>query len=124
MGRAALCPAKVEEPMRNATGSVRMAAARVLLSAVLAAAACNQNTGGAGSDGGDAGSDDAAIADLSGPDLTGPSDAGCVPQVSSCTNLCGKIKDGCTGEIFQCGGCGSGLVCDLEDTHACITPKI
>lgn len=47
-------------------------------------------------------------------------DAGCPPV--SCSEKCGAVRDFCSGHVIQCGGCLSGLVCDL-DTHKCVTPK-
>ncbi len=59
--------------------------------------------------------------DLGDVDLNGP-DLACTPEVQSCTDLCGPVRDNCTGDTFQCGACPSGKVCDL-DAHTCIVPK-
>lgn len=55
-------------------------------------------------------------------DLAGGPDMACTPEVQTCNGLCGPIRDNCTGETFQCGGCATGTVCDL-DAHVCIVPK-
>src|SRR5687767_5977739 len=85
----------------------------------LAIGACNREEGP-----GDAGiADLSAEQDLAGDLSMGP-DLACTPMVQSCTGLCGPVRDDCTGATFQCGACPSGLVCDLNGTHTCITPKV
>jgi hypothetical protein len=88
--------------------------------AFLTTTACNHE-GEGDVDGSVPEADQSVVADLAGVDLTGP-DLACTPEVQSCTDLCGPVRDNCTGETFQCGACGTGTVCDLE-AHVCITPK-
>jgi hypothetical protein len=45
----------------------------------------------------------------------------CTPQTVDCTGRCGPFKDPCDSHVTECGGCNSGLVCELF-THQCITP--
>ncbi len=66
--------------------------------------------------------DQGAGIDFAGADLAEGPDMACTPEVASCTGLCGPVRDNCTGFTYQCGACGSGMVCDL-DAHACIVPK-
>jgi hypothetical protein len=37
----------------------------------------------------------------------------CEPVYANCTGLCGPVRDPCTGETFECGGCAEGLACDV-----------
>lgn len=82
---------------------------------------CNYNDTNGSTDSaipvGDGGARDHGAGDL----LAGP-DLACTPEVQSCSGLCGPVRDDCTGDTFQCGGCALGTVCDL-DAHACIVPK-
>jgi hypothetical protein len=51
----------------------------------------------------------------------GGPDAGCPPFL--CLGRCGPIRDFCSGQVFQCGGCDSGFVCN-EASNLCTVPEI
>ncbi len=48
-------------------------------------------------------------------------DGGC--PIVTCLGLCGPVRDFCTGQVLQCGGCGGGLVCDVV-RHVCLQPAL
>ena len=48
-------------------------------------------------------------------------DGGCPPF--ACQGRCGPIRDFCRGEVVQCGGCGTELVCNLAN-NTCGQPQI
>jgi hypothetical protein len=48
-------------------------------------------------------------------------DGGCPPVV--CGVRCGPVRDFCSGQTAECGGCTTGTVCDLT-TNLCGQPKV
>ena len=89
---------------------------------VALASGCDNASSGVAGDGGEdfsgAAEDLLSIAVDAGEDP----DGGCAPMVTSCTNLCGAITDRCSGQTFQCGGCGAGTFCNPK-TNMCEIPE-
>ena len=87
------------------------------------AAGCDNSSSGTAVDGGE-GEDlsGAAVDLLTDPDDLENPDAGCLATVTSCTNLCGVVTDHCSGQVFQCGGCGAGTFCNPK-SNMCEIPS-
>ena len=133
-----------QQARRSWTASVTIGALfGVLLASGSAIVACGSDSevedGGA-----DAASlEGSAVDALPAPDSSPPADASTPPTDAACADAqadasvdcngkCGPVKDPCTGQITQCGGCqpitpdggaAQPRVCDLT-TNSCITPKV
>lgn len=74
-----------------------------------------------GGDGGGGGVSDDGGFDAGGYDGGYMPDGGCPPV--NCAGQCGPVRNFCNGTIAECGGCGSGEVCNLA-TNLCGQPQI
>lgn len=77
--------------------------------------------GSGGSKNADAGA--GTPADASGPLGDAEVPPPCQPDPDACAGLCGPVIEPCRGTLLNCGGCATGLACDI-DQHKCIEPLV